>query len=171
MSYKLLYKDKNIEIRKYPPCHRTLAVINTNGISIIHHHYFVPLPYQVYVDILLPPGSRISYGGVRLFCLSFAKEDDNFVYPTPFYGASQYVCIDQHWHFGVPKNAKLEEAIRRFWSTNFWEPGSRLREVLGVDTLKEWSKLTTEDVLKRLRYSRHSIEEMVNTIKKTYLIR
>ena len=162
-TYKTIYQDEFIEIRKYPPCRRTIAVNRGYGGIDFYH---LPLPYQIYIGVT---SSRLlsAYGGKRVFSCAFAKKSDKLVYMMPFYGPTQPICVDGHWHYTIPLNADLGEAASRFWSTAFHKT-TKIKDVFGVDTFEEWSKLSIDDVLERLHYAQHSLVDLIDKITKMY---
>ncbi len=165
MPYRILPHD-TLEIRKYNPCRRT---IQTSRYGLRDNYYFVPLPYVVYFGI---PIDNKYYGKCKAFSLAFAKADDSFFYPTPFYGAGQPVCVDAKYHFAFPEDMDLGEIITKFWTTLFMDSGlsaspALLSRVLKVDSFVKWSKLTPQQVVKGLEYGKHSLEDITKICHST----
>ena len=161
MAYKLLYQDDRIEVRKYPPCCRTLLVQENYSGKV--QHYFVPLPYQVYSAV--KHDNCNGYGPGRYFFTAFAKKDDRFVYCNPFRGTRLPICIDNRWHYRIPNAVDMSEAIARYWSTYFWHT-DLIGSVFQVETHADWSKLNKRQVIRRLKYSRLDLEDLINTFKR-----
>ena len=154
-NYRLLHKDGIVEIRKYPPCYRTL--LRGSGCKPV----FVPLPYQVFAGVKCSHCS--GYGPGRLFFAAFAGENDKVIYPSPFRSLSSPVCIDNQWHYRVPSKADLTEAIRRYWGTYFHDPHTMLKRLFNVETLREWAKLSPERVLE-INYAERTVEGFVDDV-------
>ena len=162
-SYKLLYQDDRIEIRKYPPCRRVVSIWRDN-LWGVREQIALPMPYQVYVGV-----SYRSLPNVRHFSFAFGSRSNKCVYASPFGAVGQAICLDMEWHGSVPASADLAEAAARFWSTDFYIPQDyRLKQMIGVSNYQEWSKLTTDEVLKQLHYGRHSVEDLVKQLRAMY---
>ena len=155
MAYKVLYQDDRIEVRKYPPVNRTLLVGKSG--------YFVPFPYQVYIAALSKEG-----GLKRYLYTSFAKADDEFMYPTPFHPINTPVCMDMDWHYHIPNNVDMSEGIRRYWSTYFYSHSGYLRHIFKVRTLDEWSRLTRRQVICRLKHGKRHLNKFINGFQPPY---
>ena len=91
-SYKTLFKNDVMEVRKYPPCKKTINVFDDYDYHNLKS-YFVPLPHQVYITIYRKFQKQYRRDR-RIFFVSFAAEDDEFVYPTPFYSVEEAICLD-----------------------------------------------------------------------------
>ena len=158
-SYKTLFRDNVIEVRKYPPCKKTIDTGQRYG----RRSYFIPLPYQIYIGVLSITGQSTS----RNFYISFANENDEFVYPTPWYGTDTIICMDLEWHLDIPEGADLNEAVSRFWSSYFWTPPQlKLSNMLGGDSYEEWSKLTIDEIVQRVHYGCRSTISLIDELKK-----
>ena len=85
------------------------------------------------------------------------------MYPTPFSSVKNPVCVDQRWHLAIPDVGKMAEGIRRYWSTYFYHPPYRsLKNILQVKGMEEWAQLTRRQVIRRLKFGKHNLDDMIN---------
>lgn len=165
-NFKTLYKGGGIEIRKYPPCSRTLFYLTFCKLRSRWREeaIFVALPFQVYATV--KNYCCNGFGPGKFFFAMFAKGDDEFIYPTPFGPACSPICVDSRWHYGVPENEDMSEAIKRYWATYFNIYGAKLPlNVLKVENFEDWAQLTIDQVLDRLDYAKRPIAEVIERLK------
>jgi hypothetical protein len=158
MSYKLLYKDDTLEVRKYPPHKRTVSFQNGSQ----YNSLFLPMPYMVYVGVTSSDGR---YKGI---CIAFAKRSNKFVYSTPF-NPHGFVCVDASYHYAVPAYRDMGDLIKRYWNTSFYvnnynfvfaNINARAGQSIWLNKWlkKLWSEMTTKDVCKELVSDKMTME-------------
>jgi hypothetical protein len=157
--FSVLYEDRDIEVRKYPPSRRT--------VDIDGHEYFLHFPYMVFARrIVIHPDSNQT--GTFLY-LAFAKEDDNFVYCPPLPNINNLFCVclgrRSNWygHFRQSIDTSFEELINRFWFTDSYGHWGNSGQALAANYARHriWEKLSAEEVLERLVYCKVALDDLI----------
>jgi hypothetical protein len=153
-NYKLLFKNDILEVRKYPPCRRTIFREDGDGIT----PFFIPLPYQVYFV-------RETIYGRELY-LGFAKEDDKLIYPDPWNSTLIPVCIDTNHHVYLPETMSFEEIVGKFWATTFFEAGYEfsLMQRLQVRDFADWATKSPQEIVNNLRYAERKVSQIIRSL-------
>jgi hypothetical protein len=160
MNYETLYKTPTIEVRKYPPCKRTLHIEGKD--------YFLQFPYMVF--------AQRKTGEYNYLYVAFAKEDDQFVYfPSlgHIQGDSWCICLAITDEF-ESEGKDFDELIDEFWFSRFCCPRmghfSEAYKSLKKNFVRyrEWQKLSEKQVLKQLRYRKTSLKDFIKVVRKRY---
>jgi hypothetical protein len=134
------------EVRKYNPVRRSIT--NSRGDT-----FLLPMPYQIYITHEYTQ----SLGGYKTFYASFALENDDIVYGSPFYSPKSIICVDNEYHCSFPNSMDMGEIIQRYWSTSF---GYLYFAPYSFNSLKGWSLLSTEQVMAGMREKLAFVREM-----------
>lgn len=158
--FSVLYEDRDIEVRKYPPSRRT--------VYINYNEYFLNFPYMVFAKKTIIQPQELA--GTYLY-LAFAKEDDNFVYCPSLPNVNNLFCVclghemNTEWfgHFQQPIKTSFEELINRFWFTNSYGYWGNSGKALAANYARnrKWEKLSAEDVLERLVYCKVALDDLI----------
>jgi hypothetical protein len=170
--YKLLYQDKDLEVRKYPPSRRTICM------GWEDHTYFLHFPYMIFAVRKQATrfGGYMRHRAGQFLYANFAKEDDEFAYGPPLANINNVfsVCLGSHYdekkgvdwygHFHQPDNTSFEDLVGMFWASSFSSmPWGNSVEALRFNyrSLHNWSELSQQEVLDRLTYLKMSVEDLI----------
>jgi len=153
LSYRLLHKKSTgnllLEIREYPPQRRT--------IEILGRFYNLPFPYLIFLK-----EGNVDRNHLYAFSLIFAKSPIKSLHSEVYTAPLPNVFLPKGRICNIPYskfnsyNPSFDGLITDFWRRAFkgynYSGGdiTALRKNYG--SLKNWSELTIDEALKRLKY-------------------
>jgi hypothetical protein len=151
--YETLICEDGKELRLYPPVRRTIFILKRTLHTSETKSFFLPFPYLL-------------FGKNQLFCAGMVanKIDLNDlktpVLTFPFYNADDGVICSPGHEIHISSERKLSDLITGFWNSRFTPGDSYYMQFLG-GSLRNWSRMSLEEVLTVPRYSSFTLGDFL----------